>query len=71
MPFKSLDPQFIFSKMSPQEVSQILGVTVGTLAQWRHHGRYSLPYFKIGRLVYYNRSDVMKFIEGCRIGEIK
>jgi len=48
--------------MSPKEVATWLEVEVGTLATWRWHGRYTLPYIKIGRLIRYRRSDVEGFL---------
>lgn len=49
--------------LTPIEVSEILGVTVETLALWRHHKRYDLPYVKSGRLVRYRECDVQEFIK--------
>jgi excisionase family DNA binding protein len=49
--------------LTPDNVSDILGVTVHTLAVWRSTGRYNLPYVKSGRLVRYRESDVHSFIE--------
>ena len=49
--------------IDPPEVSRILKITVETLAQWRHHKRYPLPYVKIGRSVRYDREAVQKFID--------
>ena len=49
--------------LTPNEVSDILGVTTHTLAVWRSEGRYNLPYIKTGRLVRYQEQDVQKFIE--------
>lgn len=48
--------------LTPQETSQILGATVGTLEVWRCTGRYSLPYVKIGRLVRYPLKGVAEFL---------
>ena len=49
--------------LTKEDVSKILGVTVGTLAVWRATKRYNLPYVKVGRLVRYRRSDITDFIE--------
>jgi len=49
--------------LTPDEVSDILGVTTHTLAVWRSEGRYNLPYIKTGRLVRYKESDIASFIE--------
>jgi len=50
-------------RLTIKETANILGVTPETLAVWRCAKRYSLPYVKIGRLVYYKGSDIKKFIE--------
>ena len=49
--------------LTKEDVSKILGVTVGPLAVWRATKRYNLPYVKVGRLVRYRRSDITDFIE--------
>lgn len=48
--------------LTPRDVSDILGVTIHTLAVWRCERRYELPYVKSGRLVRYRRADVEEFI---------
>tara|TARA_R110002072_G_scaffold302338_1_gene484780 strand:+ start:3408 stop:3599 length:192 start_codon:yes stop_codon:yes gene_type:complete len=48
--------------LTKEEVSGILGVTVGTLAVWRATKRYNLPYVKSGRLIRYRAEDVQAFI---------
>lgn len=48
--------------LTKEEVSSILGVSVGTLAVWRATKRYNLPYVKSGRLVRYRAEDVQAFI---------
>lgn len=48
--------------LSPGEVAEILGTTVGTLQIWRVTQRYPLPFVKIGRLVRYRLEDVQAFI---------
>ena len=49
--------------LTPEEVAEILGVEIHTLAVWRCEGRYNLPYLKIGRLVRYAADDVQAFLE--------
>lgn len=46
---------------SPQQVSDLTGVPVSTLAYWRFEGTH-LPFCKLGRLVRYRREDVRDFI---------
>lgn len=48
--------------ISPKETAQILGVSVETLSQWRHHKRYNLPYVKSGSRVRYRKEDIEAFI---------
>lgn len=52
--------------LNSEQVSHILGVSVSTLAQWRFHKRYNLPYIKSGRLIRYKTEDVQAFIESRR-----
>ncbi len=47
--------------MSPGEVAQALGVTEGTLSNWRMR-RANLPFIKFGRRVLYSREAVEAFI---------
>jgi len=49
--------------LTPRQVAEILGVTVGTLSIWRCLHRYDLPYKKIGRLVKYESEAVSAFID--------
>ena len=51
--------------LTPEQVSEVLGVNTHTLAVWRSSGRYNLPYIKAGRLVRYRASDVTAFIDRC------
>lgn len=45
--------------LSPQEVALMLGVTTGTLAQWRFVGGRGPRYIKLSsRQIRYNESDV-------------
>ena len=49
--------------LTPHEAAAILKVCVGTLAVWRHHKRYPLPYIKVGRAVRYREADVLAFLQ--------
>lgn len=57
------------NRLTRAQAASYLGVKDGTLAVWAVTGRYSIPYYKIGRLVYYNRNDLDDFLAGRRIGE--
>lgn len=49
------------------QAAELLGVRPQTLAVWRTTGRYGLPFFKIGRLVRYSRSDVEAWRDSRRV----
>ena len=49
--------------LTPSEVSNLLGVTTGTLQVWRTTRRYPLSFVKIGSRVMYRESAVLEFIE--------
>ncbi len=50
--------------LNTKEVSEILGVTVKSLANSRYTGiGIQVPYKKFGRLVRYKESDLKKYIE--------
>ncbi len=52
--------------LTPEEVSNLIGVPVSTLAQWRSQRR-GPPYIKLeGRLVRYRTSDLEAYL-GSRI----
>jgi hypothetical protein len=60
----------IFSdRITPQQVSEVLGVNHGTLSVWRCTHRYRLPYIKIGRKVFYSGEDIKKFIAERTFGK--
>lgn len=54
--------------LTPDEVSNILGVGKNTLAIWRCTDRYPLRWVKVGRLVRYREEDVLAFIERQTMG---
>lgn len=56
--------------LTKEDVSRILGITVGTLAVWRTTKRYNLPYVKSGRLIRYREQDVQAFINSRLHGEV-
>ncbi|MCP4354047.1 MAG: helix-turn-helix domain-containing protein [Proteobacteria bacterium] len=57
--------------LDKNEVSEMLGITIGTLAVWRTTKRYNLPYVKAGRLTRYRESDVLNFINSRIRGEVE
>lgn len=56
--------------LTKEQVSEILGVSIGTLAVWRTTKRYNLPYVKTGRLIRYREEDVQSFINSRLQGEV-
>lgn len=53
---------FLFDRLSNQEAASYLGVKPETLDVWRSVGRYSIPFVKVGRRVFYRKSDLDGFI---------
>ena len=62
-----MTPPILNDRMTPEEVSAELGVTTQALEVWRSTKRYPLPYYKLGRRIFYRRSDVEAFIESRRL----
>jgi excisionase family DNA binding protein len=52
--------------LRPEEVANLTGLSLETLAQWRSQKR-GIPYLKVGRAVRYDPSDVQAYLEGCRV----
>lgn len=51
--------------LTPDETAEWLKVPVRTLSQWRYQ-REGPAWFKVGRHVRYQRSDVARWLEGKR-----
>ena len=49
-----------------EEVSEITGVPLSTLAQWRYR-KQGIPYLRMGRLVRYDAADVESYLQRCRV----
>ncbi len=49
--------------MSRKDAAAYLGLALGTLEIWASTGRYDLPFVKVGRRVFYRKSDLDAFIE--------
>jgi len=52
--------------LKPEEVANLTGLSLETLAQWRSQKR-GIPYLKVGRAVRYDPVDVQAYLEGCRV----
>ena len=47
--------------LTPQEMADCLGVEKSTIYQWTHQG--FIPHIKLGKLVRFRESDVMKWLD--------
>ena len=53
--------------LTVQQVSELTGISVETLNQWRSQ-RKGPPYLKIeGKLVRYRRADLIQYFAACRV----
>lgn len=48
--------------LTPEKVSQILGLPTATLTNWRYRGTPHLPYTRVGRRVLYLTSGLVEFL---------
>jgi hypothetical protein len=53
--------------ITPGEVSKMLRKSIDCLAVWRSTKRHALSYYKFGRSVLYDKTDVLRFIAERRI----
>lgn len=47
---------------TPEQVSEVIGIPVNTLNDWRSKGR-NLRFVKIGRAVFYRREDILGYLD--------
>lgn len=50
-------------ELRADQAAELLGVSPGTLANWRSHG-YGPPFLKVGGFVVYERARVRKWMRG-------
>lgn len=53
--------------MGPDAAAEYIGVTSGTLTQWRYRGKGPAYYRGLSREILYRRADLDEFIASCRI----
>lgn len=53
--------------LSSIEVAELLGITEGTLRNWRYQGQ-GPPYVKLGSAVRYKAADVQAYIDSLPYG---
>ena len=49
--------------LTPKQLAEHLGVTVGTLSVWRSNKTYPIPYIKVGSLIRYDLEQVQRWLE--------
>ena len=54
-------------RLSTEEAAKYLGLSPTTLVTWRCVQRYSLPYVKVGRKIFYCVEDLQKWLESRRV----
>ena len=64
---KGLSPPIVADKMTYEHTANFIGVSERTLRRWVR--RDSIPHYKLGRRVYFNKVDLFDWIESCRRGE--
>jgi excisionase family DNA binding protein len=56
--------------LSRAAAAQYLGIQPQTLASWAVTGRYSIPFFRVGKSVRYRVSDLDKWLASRRAGGV-
>ena len=54
-------------RLTPTEAGEFLGFTARSLAVFRCTHRHAIPYFKVGRKVFYQRSDLEAWLASRRM----
>lgn len=54
--------------ITSNEAAAYLGLKPGTLEVWRCTKRHQIPFFKIGRLVKYRKSDLDAWLDSRAVG---
>ena len=58
-------------RLTRQEAADYLGVSVNTLEVWACTGRYELRFYRVGRKVFYRRSDCDDWLARRAAGSIE
>ena len=62
---KELIPPIVAEKMTYQHTANFLGVSTRTLRRWVKRDR--IPHYKLGRRVYFEEQDLLRWVETCRV----
>lgn len=56
--------------LNTKDAAHYVGKKSRTLQDWRRTGRYKdeLPYYRIGKDCFYQRGDLRRFLESCKVG---
>ncbi len=65
-------PRRVKSKMADplittEQAAAYMGISPLTLHAWRRQGIKSIPYYMVGDLIRYRRSDIDNYLERCKI----
>jgi hypothetical protein len=52
--------------LTAEDVSNLTGLSLETLAQWRSRKK-NIPYLKIGGIVRYSQKDIQVYLDACRV----
>lgn len=67
-----INTSFSDERVRPKEAARFLGIAPQSLAIDRCTGRLgSIPYYKIGRQVFYSRADLSTWLESRRVAPAK
>ncbi|MFG0851619.1 helix-turn-helix domain-containing protein [Pseudomonas sp. FYR_2] len=50
--------------LTPEQASQLLGLSVKTLATWRSTGKHALPFIRCGARIRYQRTELVAWLTG-------
>jgi excisionase family DNA binding protein len=57
--------------LNDRQAAAFLGVSPGTLANWRSQGTVGVPYLRLGRAVRYRRSDLERYLSAKTVGAVE
>jgi predicted site-specific integrase-resolvase len=55
------------SRLNNSQAAEFIGVSPCTLVTWRCTGRYSIPYVKVGKKVFYYLNDLQEWLESRKV----
>lgn len=61
----------IGESLTERQAADHLGVSPGTLANWRSSGAVRVPFVRLGRAVRYRRSDLERFLAANTVGGVE